>query len=144
MMRSALSLAAVALLGLFASTAQADHGRISRRGLQQLGLGQLRVVSDHQGMQVRGRSASAMGGGAAVFGIFLFEPNTSSFFQFNAGNSAMASEENAGLQQQAGSNTSVTTAFSGLPLTTINFGGNVTSFLIQPFNLGGTTNAFAQ
>jgi len=65
--------------------------------LDDLGLGGLQVVSEDAGMAVRGLSASAQGTGLSAFAAIVYDPISSSQFNFNSNNFMQATDENAGL-----------------------------------------------
>jgi hypothetical protein len=67
-MKFALALAAV--LALVASPALAGDGNVSPSKLKALGLGGIKVVSDAEGMKVRGMSSNAATSGASFAGAF--------------------------------------------------------------------------
>lgn len=88
----------LAVLAL-ASPALAGDGQVSRSDLAAVGLGQMSVISDVQGMQVRGMSSSAEATGLLLGSGVLFDPSTGSsataaFSLFSRGTA-----ENAGLNQ---------------------------------------------
>jgi hypothetical protein len=77
-MKFTVTLAALSALFLAGST-QADDGRIPQSTLASLGLGDMQVLSDDDGMAVRGMSGAAAGWGTSVVMGLLLDPATSSF-----------------------------------------------------------------
>ncbi len=71
-MKSAVLIVAV-LAGLVAAPAMADDGQVPATALKALGLGQMKVVSDAEGMAVRGMSSGfvAVRGTSLIFGQLL-------------------------------------------------------------------------
>jgi hypothetical protein len=88
---------AIVAVSLMAAPAMADE--IPRGALAQLGLGGMEVMSDAQGMQVRGRSSNAVVGGTSlIFGQLVFDSDSGT--QVVAGSDVghyRSSAENAGL-----------------------------------------------
>ena len=98
-MKFALALAAV--LALVASPALAGDGNVSPSTLKSLGLGGMKVVSDTEGMKVRGMSSNAATGGTSFAAAF-----SASGIVFAVGvdaNTAASSAENAGLNAASAS-----------------------------------------
>ena len=56
-MKSLVMLAAV-VAALIAAPAVADDGQVSREALRAVGLGSMQLVSDREGLQVRGRQSA--------------------------------------------------------------------------------------
>ena len=75
-MKSALAL--VVVMVLFAAPAFAGDGNVPQEALSALGLGGMQVVSDAEGMQVRGMSSSTHGSYLFVFSGLLHDPETHS------------------------------------------------------------------
>jgi hypothetical protein len=88
----------VALLVL-AAPALADDGRIPQNALSRLGLGGMQVVSDAQGMQVRGISSNAVSGGTSliVAQLVFNDANGTQFIIVSDVNTSRSTSENAGL-----------------------------------------------
>lgn len=135
-------LSSLVLLALATVTHASDN--VPAGTLSEVGLAQLQPLSDSEGMQIRGMSSSARATGSSAFSIFLLDPNTGSFLQIQGGDFATASEENGGNQEQSGASQGNQAVFNGLPLTTITAGGNVTTWTVGAFGLGGTSTATAQ
>jgi hypothetical protein len=93
-MKKSLAIVAACLMA-----APAMAGEIPQGALVQLGLGGMEVMSDAEGMRVRGRSSNAVAGGTSLlFGQLVF--NSDSGNQFVVGsdvNHFRATAENAGL-----------------------------------------------
>ena len=69
-----------ALVALSAAPAVADDGQVPQSTLRAMGLGRMQVVSDAQGMQVRGRQSASVSvrGTSLIFGQLL-TPDTKNF-----------------------------------------------------------------
>ena len=93
-MKSALAMVVVMLL--FAAPAFAGDGNVSQGTLSSLGLGDMQVVSDAEGMQVRGAGSNASFSFLAVFSGLLYDPDTGSVAPAFKVFSGAASAENAG------------------------------------------------
>jgi opacity protein-like surface antigen len=65
--------------------------------LSALGLGGMQVVSDAQGMQVRGMSSASQGQVLPEFTLNLFDPSTGASWDYSSSASGEATDENAGL-----------------------------------------------
>jgi hypothetical protein len=88
----------VLLVFLGANLAYGEDGAIPQATLSSLGLGDMDVVSDQEGLQVRGMSSNAGAGSMSIVGGLLFDPSTGSSFNFSNASSGMSTDENAGLQ----------------------------------------------
>jgi hypothetical protein len=94
-MRSVLALGVVLLL--FAAPAFAGDGNVPQGTLSSLGLGGMQVVSDAQGMQVRGMSCSfGMVTGTSFISGLLLTPDTKSFIVGSSVNEVDADAEKVG------------------------------------------------
>lgn len=93
-MKHVLTMAAICLV-----TAPAIGGEVSPQTLSQLGLGELQVVSDAQGMQVRGKSSNAVTSGTSlVFGQLVADlPTGTNFIVVSDVNHAFDTAHNHGL-----------------------------------------------
>ena len=91
-MRNVLAL--VAVVALFAAPAFAGDGNVSQGTLSALGLGDMQVVSDAQGMQVRGKDSSfgEVRGTSLMFGQLL-TPDDKNFVVFSSVNQVRANAE---------------------------------------------------
>ena len=76
-MKYTVTLAALSAMFL-AGPAFAGDGHVPQSTLQSLGLGELQVISDAEGMTVRGMSSATAWGTSIVSGLLL-DPNTKSF-----------------------------------------------------------------
>ncbi len=102
-MKKAVAVFAV-LLVAGVTPAFANDGQVSGDALAALGLGDMQVISDVEGMGVRGMSSSAMSmGSSLVFGQ-LIDPDTKSFVVGSDINAAGATAENAGKYIYSGVN----------------------------------------
>lgn len=63
---------------IFAGAASAEDGRVPQSTLASLGLGDMQILSDDAGMDVRGMSGATAWGTSVVSGLLL-DPNTKSF-----------------------------------------------------------------
>ncbi len=93
-MKNAVAVFAVLLAG--AMPALAEDGRVSGTTLSALGLDGMEVVSDADGMEVRGMSSSAMSMGTSLVFGQIIDPATKSFVVGSDINTASATAENAG------------------------------------------------
>jgi len=93
-MRNILPITAM-LVALSASQVFAGD-QVPSNALDALGLGDMQVVSDAEGMQVRGKSSSAMSMGLSLITGLLVDPDTKSFIFGSDVNAASATAENAG------------------------------------------------
>jgi hypothetical protein len=89
------ALALVAVFVLVASPAFAGDGNVSPATLKTLGLGGMKVVSDVEGMKVRGMSSNAAGAGASFAGAVAIDGLN--FAVAADAQIAASSAENAGL-----------------------------------------------
>ncbi|MFM8574275.1 MAG: hypothetical protein ACKOAU_21960 [Pirellula sp.] len=87
--------------------------------LTDLGLGALQSVGEEVGNEVRGLSASANSTGLSGLSAIVYDPTTSSQFNFNTNNFSTAADENAGAGTDA--TTGVETA-AGISAFTIDIG----------------------
>ena len=85
-----------ALAALICAPAMADN-HVPRATLEMLGLGEMEVLNDSQGMEVRGLSGNAVTMGLSMVSGLLIDTNTNSFVFGSDTNNAMATAENAGL-----------------------------------------------
>jgi hypothetical protein len=90
-------LTTAALLAMGIAPALAEDGHVSHQTLSAIGLGGMQVVSDTDGMQVRGMSSSAWSSGRSLLSAQLIDPATNSFVVGSDTNGAFSTAENAGL-----------------------------------------------
>ncbi|HEX5103138.1 MAG TPA: hypothetical protein VFV87_04975 [Pirellulaceae bacterium] len=114
-----------ALLALASVPALADDGQISKTALRSLGLGGMQVLSDADGMQIRGLSSNAASGGTSMIaGQLVFnDANGSQLVTGSDLNTSRSTAENAGLNAVSNATHS---QGSGLILTLgpiVNFAG---------------------
>ena len=101
-MRYAFSVSLVAVLVcLLAAPALAGDGNVPQSTLRSLGLADMEIVSDAEGMQVRGMSGCARVMGVSVVSGLLLEPSTKNFIFGSDANFVMANAENAGCRMRA-------------------------------------------
>ncbi len=117
----------------------ANDGQVSGDTLAAMGLGDLQVISDVDGMDVRGMSSSAMSmGSSLVFGQII-DPATKSFIVGSDINQAGATAENAGKYVHSSVNhlqsSSLALQLDVATLTSV-FGGSLIGFA------GGSGAAF--
>ncbi len=79
-MKSACVVMVALLAGLVAAPAMADDGQVPAAALKAVGLGQIQIVSDAEGLAVRGMSSGfvAVRGTSLIFGQLL-TPDTKNF-----------------------------------------------------------------
>ena len=100
------------VLALVASPAFAQDGSVSQDTLAALGLGDMQVMSDEQGMKVRGMSSNAQSTGLAAFSMLLANPLTGDVIQLGGSNFARGTAENAGVQVASAANVPFVDLFS--------------------------------
>ena len=80
-MKAVTSFAMVLLVALVASPAVAQEGNVSQSTLSQLGLSGMQVMTDTEGMEIRGMSAwSSSGGGSIVSGGLIYNDGNETYF----------------------------------------------------------------
>jgi hypothetical protein len=89
--------------------------------LSALGLDSLLTVSEDVGNEVRGLSASANSTGLSAIAGIVFDPTTSSQFNFNTNNFSTSSDENAGASEVATSGVETGAGFTAFSLDIGNF-----------------------
>jgi len=83
---------------LLASSVWADDGKVSNSTLAALGLGQMEIMSDTEGLQVRGMSSNAGAFGASLSAAQMADPRTpGNFLVITDANGSRGTDENAGL-----------------------------------------------
>jgi len=128
------------LMVLVAAPALAGDGNVPQATLSALGLGGMQVVSDAQGMQVRGMSSNAQATSVSFFSAFLFDPFSGSNFAFVGADFGRATDENAGLN--ATSSASVASAAGNAALTnSITTGTNTWTATVSVINVSGMATA---
>lgn len=145
-MKKCLMMIAVCLL---AAPANADD--VPQQTLSALGLGEMTVMSDDAGMQVRGLSSNASAMGLSLtFGQLVYIDQFGQNFQVASDvNAAMATAENAGLNAFSTATSTQGSAIFGSLLVlptgvTPGFNGAFTGLAGNAANpFGGTANAFA-
>ncbi|MGE0373952.1 MAG: hypothetical protein AB7I48_04745 [Planctomycetaceae bacterium] len=97
MKRNLLTAAAVLAMGI--APALAEDGRVPQSTLSAVGLAGMHVLSDAQGLQVRGLSSNAASGGSSLLvGQLTFNDANGTQFVFGSDfNTSRATSENAGL-----------------------------------------------
>jgi hypothetical protein len=145
-MKKCLAIVAVCLMA-----APAMAGEIPQGALAELGLGGMQVMSDAQGMQVRGKSSNAVVSGTSlIFGQLVADlPTGTNFIVGSDVNHYYSSAENAGLNA---SSTATGSQGSGLILTLgpivtgagLQFQGTLTGQAGQTTLPGFAGTAFAQ
>ena len=118
------------MLGLLTLTASAEDGAVPKSTLSSLGLGQMQVISDVAGMEVRGKSSSATATSLSLFSAVLFDPISGSSVTATGSSFDMATDQNAGLNvvSSATVTTGVGISASPLTLTVGGFTGTVSLF----------------
>jgi hypothetical protein len=145
-MKKCLAIVAVCLMA-----GPAMAGEVPQGALADLGLGGMEVMSDAQGMQVRGKSSNAVVSGTSlVFGQLVFDSALGTQFVVGSDvNHYFSSAENAGLNA---SSTATGSQGSGLILSLgpivnlagLQFQGTLTGQAGQTTLPGFAGNAFAQ
>lgn len=94
-MRIVLCFATVMLL--LTASAFADNGNVRKSTLADLGLAGADILSDDEGMEIRGLSGNAAARGISLVTGLLLDPNSLSFVVGIDTNGAASSAENAGI-----------------------------------------------
>jgi len=144
-MKKCLAIVAVCLMA-----APAMAGEVSEGALSALGLGGMEVMSDAEGMQVRGMSSDAVVSGTSLaFGQLVADlPTGTNFVVLSDVNHYFASAENAGLNAFSTAGGDSGSGIQGL-LGPINvngspaFDGTFQGFAGTATGFGGVANAFA-
>ena len=139
-MKNALCLVVAALVVLGAIPAFAGDGNVSPATLSALGLGGMQVVSDAEGMQVRGTSASVQATSLSLFSAVLYDPFSGGNFTFSSSDFARATDENAGLNATASVNVSSAAGNSAFNATIVT-GANVWTATVSVINVSGLATA---
>lgn len=98
--------------------------------LSALGLDSLVTVSEDVGNEVRGLSASANSTGLSAIAGIVFDPATSSQFNFNTNNFSTSSDENAGAASVATSGVETAAGFSAFALDIGDFNATFSGGLV--------------
>jgi hypothetical protein len=116
-MRHLLSL--VCVIGLSVAPALAGDGHVTRQSLSKMGLSGMQVMTDDQGMQIRGTSIAVAAGGsiATIHGVGGSASSTNTYY---AAGSHSASGSNVSFAAD-GTTTSVTSHGHTTTVTTVNF-----------------------
>jgi hypothetical protein len=114
-------------------------------GLNDLGLGGLVEVSEEAGMEVRGMSSSAQATGLSAFAAIVYDPISSSQFNFNSNSFMQASDENAGVGPIALSTAGVetTVGLTAWDVTIGEFNASFTAALLFGAGQGAGASDFA-
>lgn len=97
-----------------AAPALAGDGQVSQSDLASVGLGQMSVMSDVQGMQVRGMSSNSQSTGLLLVSGLLFDPITGSDTRGSLALFSRGTAENAGLSPASDSGASIDDGAGGL------------------------------
>ena len=108
-MKKCLAIVAVCLM---ATPAMA--GDVSEGALSALGLGGMEVMSDAEGMQVRGMSSNSQGTSLTQFTLNLFDPATGADLSVSDSAFGRVTDENAGLNAFSATETADAVQFSGV------------------------------
>ena len=92
-MKSLLTLM-ILVAAMVAAPAMAEDGNVSDSTLSSLGLGGMELLSDTDGMSVRGMASAGAGTGVSITSFIVFDPDTGGVFhgQASDGSSASATE----------------------------------------------------
>jgi hypothetical protein len=139
-MKNALCLVVAAVVVLGAIPAFAGDGNVPQATLSALGLGNMQVVSDAEGMQVRGTSSSVQATSLSLFSAVLFDPFSGANFTFAGADFSRATDENAGLNATSSANVSSAAASAAFN-TTIITGLNTWTATVSVINVSGLAAA---
>lgn len=111
---------ALLLTGMLAMPSSAEDGSIESSALSSLGLGEMQAMSVEDGMQVRGKSASAASAAASAFAITLVDSFSGSVITQSGAQQSNGTDENAGLNSTAAasSSTNAQSVASTISITT--------------------------
>jgi hypothetical protein len=131
------------LVALVAAPAVADDGRVSQPALRAVGLGGMQVVSDAQGMQVRGRQSAfvAVRGTSLIFGQLL-TADTKNFVVGSSVNEVDATGETTNIGTITATKDHQVVLFLNLAVTFPDgstFTGNIGTFDAPAFAAGSGT-----
>lgn len=98
--------------------------------LSDLGLGSLQTVSEDVGNEVRGLSASANSTGLSALTAVVYDPTTSSQFNFATNNFSKSNDENAGAATVATSGAETGAGISAFKIDIGNFSASFTAGLL--------------
>ena len=135
-MKNILCLVVAALMVLGAIPAFAADGNVPEATLSALGLGGMQQVSDAEGMQVRGMSASVQASSLSLFSVVLFDPFSNAQWNFSGSDFSRSTDENAGLNATASVNVSSAAGMDAFSAT-ITTGANVWSAVVSVVNVSG-------
>ena len=89
-------IAVTVLMSLIAAPAFSNETHVPQSTLASLGLSEMQVMSDEQGMGVRGLSGNAIASSLSIVTGFLIDPTTNNFVGSTDAHAAIANAENAG------------------------------------------------
>ena len=128
---------------MVAAPVMAEEGNLSDATLSSLGLGSLQVLSDANGMEVRGMSSSSQASSLSFASFLIFDPNTGASWTGQVADFGRGTAENAGLSitsvasaQSAGG----FTAFS----TSVSNGTDTFTAMFDLFGSSGSSMAMGQ
>jgi hypothetical protein len=98
--------------------------------LSDLGLGSLQTVGEDVGNEVRGLSASANSTGLSALTAIVYDPTTSSQFNFATNNFSKSNDENAGAATVATSGAETGAGISAFNIDIGNFSASFTAGLL--------------
>ena len=139
-MRLTRLFAAALIAGIMSVPAMAGDGAVPKSTLAALGLGEMKVLSDADGMAVRGKSSSVMATSLSVFSAIIFDPNTGASFSFASSDFGSATDENAGLNATSSASSSSAAALAQFNAT-VTSGGATFTAVISAINVSGTSIA---
>jgi len=111
--------------------------------LTDLGLGTLQSVSEEVGNEVRGLSASANSTGLSALTAIVFDPATSSQFNFATNNFSTSADENAGAATIATTGAETGAGISAFSINIGNFSASFTAGLLFGTGQGAGASDFA-
>lgn len=95
MVKYCLSIVAI-VMAFVTAPVSASEGHIGQATLASFGLGDIQIMSDQQGMKIRGQGGNASAMGLSIVTGFLIDPSTNNFVGGTDAQSAMANASNAG------------------------------------------------
>jgi hypothetical protein len=140
-MKNVLVVAVSVFLVLAAIPAFAEDGNVPQATLSSLGLDGMQVVSDQEGLEVRGMSSNAQATSLSLINVVLFDPVTAANFQFNVADFGRATDENAGLNATSSAHADSMAGIIPINISIDVNAANVYSAVIAAMGAMGEANA---
>ena len=141
-MKNALALV-VAVVVLVAMPALAEDGNVPQATLSALGLSGMHVVSDSEGMGVRGMSSTAQATSLSYVSVNLFDPATGASLSFVSVDYSRATDENAGLNATSSAEASTTAGIDSIAVDINLYAADVYDAVISVLGVTGNAQAMS-